>query len=211
MELKELFEPIVNFIKNLQNKDKENSKDEAKKRLQLVLMQDRASVSPDFFEMMKKEIIEVIKKYIEIDEEALEVQLTRGCEDGLEGPALYANIPIKNIKPVAKKVEDKKEEESEDVEDDAQNIVEGELSEEDDTPQEVTDVIEEVIENDENNSLESTEEEKTEEKPAENEEKENVSEEVKEEKQKEETSKEAESKPKKAKAKTTKAKSTKTK
>ncbi len=211
MELKELFEPIVNFIKNLQNKDKENSKDEAKKRLQLVLMQDRASVSPDFFEMMKKEIIEVIKKYIEIDEEALEVQLTRGCEDGLEGPALYANIPIKNIKPVAKKVEDKKEEESEDVEDDAQNIVEGELSEEDDTPQEVTDVIEEVIENDENNSLESTEEEKTEEKPAENEEKENVSEEVKEEKQKDETSKETESKPKKAKAKTTKAKSTKTK
>ena len=167
MELKELFEPIVNFIKNLQNKDKENSKDEAKKRLQLVLMQDRASVSPDFFEMMKKEIIEVIKKYIEIDEEALEVQLTRGCEDGLEGPALYANIPIKNIKPVAKKVEDKKEEEGEDVEDDAQNIVEGELSEEDDTPQEVTDVIEEVIENDENNSLESTEEEKNEEKPAE--------------------------------------------
>ena len=57
--------------------------------------------------MMKKEIIEVIKKYIEIDEESLEVQLTRGCEDGDgTGPALYANIPIKNIKPVAKKVEE---------------------------------------------------------------------------------------------------------
>lgn len=105
-----MFEPIINFIKGLQKKDKENSKEEAKKRLQLVLMQDRASVSPDFFEMMKKEIIEVIKKYIEIDEEALEVQLTRGFEDGLEGPALYANIPIKNIKPIAKKVEMPKEE-----------------------------------------------------------------------------------------------------
>ena len=58
MELKELFEPIINFLKGLQSKDKDNSKDEAKKRLQLVLMQDRASVSPDFFEMMKKEIIE---------------------------------------------------------------------------------------------------------------------------------------------------------
>lgn len=103
MEFKELFEPIINFLKGLQNKDKENSKDEAKKRLQLVLMQDRASVSPDFFEMMKKEIIEVIKKYIEIDEDALEVQLTRGFEDGVTGPALFANIPIKNIKPVAKK------------------------------------------------------------------------------------------------------------
>lgn len=108
MELREVFEPIVNFLKSLQKKEKEAaSKDKAKERLQLVLMQDRASVSPDFFEMMKKEIIEVIKKYIEIDEEALEVQLTRGFEDGDDsGPALYANIPIKNIKPVAKKVEE---------------------------------------------------------------------------------------------------------
>jgi len=108
MELREVFEPLVNFLKSLQKKDKDPaSKEKAKERLQLVLLQDRASVSPDFFEMMKKEIIEVIKKYIEIDEESLEVQLTRGFEDGDEsGPALYANIPIKNIKPVAKKVEE---------------------------------------------------------------------------------------------------------
>lgn len=112
MELREVFEPVVKFLKNLQKKDKEaTSKEKAKERLQLVLMQDRASVSPDFFEMMKKEIIEVIKKYIEIDEEALEVQLTRGFEDGDgTGPALFANIPIKNIKPVAKKIEEKIEE-----------------------------------------------------------------------------------------------------
>lgn len=104
MELKEVFEPVLNFIKNFQKKDKEAaSKQAAKDRLKLVLMQDRASVSPDFFEMMKKEIIDVIKKYIEIDEESLEVELTRGMEVGLEGPALYANIPIKNVKPVAPK------------------------------------------------------------------------------------------------------------
>lgn len=102
MELKEVFEPVLTFIKNLQKKDKEaTSKQAAKDRLKLVLMQDRASVSPDFFEMMKQEIIDVIKKYIEIDEESLEVELTRGVEVGLEGPALYANIPIKNVKPVA--------------------------------------------------------------------------------------------------------------
>ena len=101
MEIKEVFEPIINFMKSFQKKDKDISKQAAKDRLKLVLMQDRASVSPDFFEMMKKEIIDVIKKYIEIDEESLEVQLTRGFEAGLEGPALYANIPIKNIKPVA--------------------------------------------------------------------------------------------------------------
>ena len=114
MELKEVFEPLVNFLKNFQRKDKEISvsKDKAKERLQLVLMQDRASVSPDFFEKMKKELIEVIKKYIEIDEELLEVQLTRGFEDDNgTGPALYANIPIKNIKPVAKVVVEKSDEE----------------------------------------------------------------------------------------------------
>ena len=74
------------------------SKQAAKDRLKLVLMQDRASVSPDFFELMKQEIIDVIKKYIEIDEESLEVELTRGLEAGLEGPALYANIPIKELR-----------------------------------------------------------------------------------------------------------------
>ena len=107
MEMKEFFEPVLNFIKGFQKKDKEPaSKQAAKDRLKLVLMQDRASVSPDFFEMMKQEIIDVIKKYIEIDEESLEVELTRGLEAGLDGPALYANIPIKNVKPVAPKSEE---------------------------------------------------------------------------------------------------------
>ena len=63
-------------------------------------MQDRANVSADFLELMKQEIIEVIKKYIEVDEEAIDVRLTnKENEDGTNGaPALYANIPILNIK-----------------------------------------------------------------------------------------------------------------
>ncbi len=40
----------------------ESSKDAAKERLHLVLMQDRANVSADFLELMKQEIIDVIKK-----------------------------------------------------------------------------------------------------------------------------------------------------
>lgn len=115
MEIKEVFEPIISFVKNFQKKEKDISKQAAKDRLKLVLMQDRASVSPDFFEMMKKEIIDVIKKYIEIDEESLEVQLTRGYEAGLEGPALYANIPIKNIKPVASNGEEIDEDDIQDI------------------------------------------------------------------------------------------------
>ena len=77
-----------------------NSKDAAKERLHLVLMQDRANVSADFLELMKQEIIEVIKKYIDVDETAIDVRLTnKENADGTKGaPALYANIPIMNIK-----------------------------------------------------------------------------------------------------------------
>ena len=100
-----MFENIGTFFKRIMKTEPKQlaSKDAAKERLHLVLMQDRANVSVDFLELMKQEIIDVIKKYIEIDEESLEVELTRGMEVGLEGPALYANIPIKNVKPVAPK------------------------------------------------------------------------------------------------------------
>ena len=125
MELKEVFEPVLNFIRNLQKKDKEPaSKQAAKDRLKLVLMQDRASVSPDFFDIMKREIIDVIKKYIEIDEDALEVELTRGIEAGLEGPALHANIPIKNVKPMAPKADEDDGEDHLDEIDEAEELAE---------------------------------------------------------------------------------------
>ena len=71
-----MFENIINFFKNIGKNGKENSKETAKERLHLVLAQDRANISADFLEMMKQEIIEVIKKYIEIDEKAIDVRLT---------------------------------------------------------------------------------------------------------------------------------------
>ena len=97
-----MFEKIMSLIKKvlrLKNKE-DNSKDAAKERLHLVLIQDRASVSADFLEVMKQEIIEVIKKYIEIDEKAIDVRLTNNLNDDGKGnsPALYANFPITNVK-----------------------------------------------------------------------------------------------------------------
>jgi len=76
------------------------SKDVAKDRLKLVLIHDRANVSPQFLEMIKSEIIKVITNYIEIDESELEIQLTRTQSEDGQGivPALIANIPIKNVK-----------------------------------------------------------------------------------------------------------------
>lgn len=111
-----MFESIMKFFKNLGKKEEKrqasNSKEAAKERLHLVLMQDRANVSADFLELMKQEIIEVIKKYIEVDESAIDVRLTnKENDDGTNGaPALYANIPIITIKDEARKVEEKKEE-----------------------------------------------------------------------------------------------------
>ena len=110
-----MFENIMKFFNKLRKKEEKtapNSKEAAKERLHLVLMQDRANVSADFLELMKQEIIEVIKKYIDIDEGAIDVRLTnKENEDGTNGaPALYANIPILNIKNEARKMEKKKEE-----------------------------------------------------------------------------------------------------
>ena len=103
-----MFENITKFFKNRkkkENKNNNNSRDTAKERLHLVLMQDRANVSADFLELMKQEIIEVIKKYIDVDESAIDVRLTnKENSDGTNGaPALYANIPILNIKNDARK------------------------------------------------------------------------------------------------------------
>ena len=97
-----MFESIMKFLKKMTKKEDQTlkSKDAAKERLHLVLMQDRANVSADFLDVMKQEIIEVIKKYIDIDEGSMDVRLTnKENTDGTNGaPALYANIPILNIK-----------------------------------------------------------------------------------------------------------------
>ena len=109
-----MFDNILNFLKKMIKKEEKisNSKDTAKERLHLVLLQDRANVSADFLEMMKQEIIEVIKKYIEIDESAIDVRLTnKENSDGTNGaPALYANIPIINIKDETRKMANKEPE-----------------------------------------------------------------------------------------------------
>lgn len=97
-----MFEGIISFFKKFGKGEGQDgkSKDTAKERLHLVLMQDRANVSADFLEMMKQEIIDVIKKYIVVDEDSIDVRLTnQSNDDGTNGaPALYANIPIVNIK-----------------------------------------------------------------------------------------------------------------
>lgn len=100
---------LENFTAKLKKMGKkeqaDKSKNAAKERLHLVLMQDRAHVSADFLDMMKQEIVDVIKKYIDVDENEMDVKLENKVnEDGTSGaPALYANIPIVSINEEKKK------------------------------------------------------------------------------------------------------------
>ena len=101
-----MLDNFTTFIKKKGKKEpNDKSKNAAKERLHLVLMQDRANVSADFLEMMKLEIVDVIKKYIDVDETDMDVKLeNRVNDDGTSGaPALYANIPIVGINEEKKK------------------------------------------------------------------------------------------------------------
>ncbi|MDO4325578.1 MAG: cell division topological specificity factor MinE [bacterium] len=72
----------------------------AKDRLKLLLVSDRANCSPEMMEMIKNDIINVISKYMEIDAEGVEIQILETDSETTNGkiPALYANIPILDMK-----------------------------------------------------------------------------------------------------------------
>lgn len=178
-----MFESIIKFFKKA-NKDKSaqaDSKSTAKERLHLVLMQDRANVSADFLDLMKQEIIDVIKKYIEVDESAIDVRLTnKENEDGTNGaPALYANIPILNIKNDARKVDSKetkdKKEKNKDKKENKNDIKE-EKEQQINSEEQVERAIE-IIQNDSDNEEQKVEknvENKTEVKEEQQEEKQEI-------------------------------------
>ena len=65
----------------------------ARERLQLVLAHDRSDLSPEILDQMRKEILEVVAKYVEIDVEEGAVSLE--TEDRMT--ALVANLPIKRV------------------------------------------------------------------------------------------------------------------
>ncbi len=67
------------------------SKDVAKERLRLVLVHDRASLSPQVLDDLKTDLLKVISKYLDIDQEGFQVEFSRHDES----MALVANIPIK--------------------------------------------------------------------------------------------------------------------
>ncbi|TCL70958.1 cell division topological specificity factor MinE [Hydrogenispora ethanolica] len=82
----------MDFINKLFKED--SSKDRAVERLRLVLVHDRASVSPGLMESLKEDLIDVISKYMDIDEQTMEVNLASSERSA----SLVANIPVKRIR-----------------------------------------------------------------------------------------------------------------
>lgn len=81
----------------MQSKNK--SKDVAKERLKLVLMQDKGRMSSDILSRMKDDILIAIEKYVEVGSANVDVELTKmENEYGELVNALVANIPIRTVK-----------------------------------------------------------------------------------------------------------------
>ena len=90
---------MLGMITNLFKK--ENSKDDAKNRLKLVLIQDRAMLPSGVLENMKDDILKVLSKYVEIEKSKLNIEVCPYDEDPRK-IALVANIPIVKASSVKK-------------------------------------------------------------------------------------------------------------
>ncbi len=80
--------------KLLGRRRKPSSREIAKERLQLVLVHDRLKVPPGLLQTLKDELIAVISKYIEIDQDGVEINLTHDKRYS----RLVADIPVVKVR-----------------------------------------------------------------------------------------------------------------
>ena len=142
--LKELCNRVLNLFKQTETKE-ENAKDVACNRLRVVLMQDRTNLTPELLQRMRSELIELLSKYVEMDKDALELNLDQ--EDGQM--ALMLSIPViraKDEEEIEKALaaEKQSKQESDDSTDDEEN--DSEEGEEEEISEENTEENEEEIE-----------------------------------------------------------------
>lgn len=87
----DLYKKVLGFFQSQeQGQEKENAKDVAVNRMKLVLMQDRTNLTPFLLEKMRGEMIAVLAKYVEMDQDALELNF----EQEGEQMALMLSIPV---------------------------------------------------------------------------------------------------------------------
>ena len=133
--LKEICNKVLSLFKQTE-KEEENAKDVACNRLRVVLMQDRTNLTPELLQRIRRELVELLSKYVEMDKDALELNFDQEGDQ----MALMLSIPViraKDEKEIeeALKAEDEAEESDEDLEseedDDSEEEKEEETSSED--------------------------------------------------------------------------------
>jgi cell division topological specificity factor len=82
---------VIDFLKRLFGQS--GSSTTAKERLRLVLMTDHLELSPELIEAMKRDLVDVISRHVEVDRDRIEVNFERQ-ESAL---AMLANIPILSV------------------------------------------------------------------------------------------------------------------
>lgn len=164
-----LYNKIVGFFSNVEQKEADESKNVARNRLKLVLMQDRTNLNPYLLERMRGELIDLLSKYVEMDKEALDLNF----ENDGESVALMLSIPVIRAKEeeeieAALKAEDEAKKE---IEEKLKALEEQEESEDDEESDEEDDESEDSDETDEEDVEDSEENEKSEDEVTETEEK----------------------------------------
>ena len=154
---KETYEKVISLFRQTESED--NTRDIAKNRLRVVLMQDRTNLTPELLERMRKELVELLSKYVEMDKEALELNFDQEGDQ----MALMLSIPViraKDEEEIEKALaEEKKDSEEKDEE------TEDETSEDEESSEENKDSEEETPEEEikeENSEEEAVEEENSE-------------------------------------------------
>lgn len=80
---------------------KKRPEESASERLQMVLIQDRQSIAPELMENLKHDILEVIGRYVVIQREAIDINLTRSDKV----TTLVATVPVRSVRRTVKKRE----------------------------------------------------------------------------------------------------------
>lgn len=154
--MKDIFADLYNKVLSFFNKtdEKSNAKDVACNRLKLVLMQDRTNLTPAIMDRMRRELIELLSKYMELDRELLDLNFEH--ED--EQMALMLSIPVLRAKSEDEinEILAKEDEEKERLEELAKAQEKSEDSDSDDESEDSE--SEEVIEEDDESDVDADDE-----------------------------------------------------
>ena len=133
--LTNIYNTVAKFFRPQEESD-DASKSVATNRLKLVLMQDRTNLTPKILEQMRGELIDLLSRYVEMDKELLELNF----EQEGDQVALMLSIPVIRAKDedeieavlnVEKEVDENTSEEN-------NEIVEEDITQENETVQTVS-------------------------------------------------------------------------